>query len=110
MTSFVIKKLPYELSSHAGLAFFGKYHLHKIGLVKLARADIDRNAQMCLVGGGSPRHQLLQAVRRIQRPIGRISLDSLAAGMKSSGATKPRPGCCQRTSASTPSNRPCTST
>ena len=25
MTDFVIKKLPYDLSSHAGLAFIGKY-------------------------------------------------------------------------------------
>lgn len=25
MTNFIIKKLPYDLSSHAGLAFFGKY-------------------------------------------------------------------------------------
>ena len=25
MTDFIIKKLPYDLSSHAGLAFVGKY-------------------------------------------------------------------------------------
>ena len=25
MTDFIIKKLPYDLSSHAGLAFIGKY-------------------------------------------------------------------------------------
>ena len=25
MTEFIIKKLPYDLSSHAGLAFVGKY-------------------------------------------------------------------------------------
>lgn len=25
MTEFLIKKLPYDLSSHAGLAFIGKY-------------------------------------------------------------------------------------
>jgi hypothetical protein len=25
MTEFIIKKLPYELNSHAGLAFVGKY-------------------------------------------------------------------------------------
>ncbi len=25
MTDFVIKKLPYDLSSHAGLVFIGKY-------------------------------------------------------------------------------------
>ena len=28
MTEFIIKKLPYELSSHAGLAFIGKYLKH----------------------------------------------------------------------------------
>jgi hypothetical protein len=25
MTDFIIKKLPYDVSSHAGLAFVGKY-------------------------------------------------------------------------------------
>ncbi len=25
MTDFIVKKLPYDLSSHAGLAFVGKY-------------------------------------------------------------------------------------
>ena len=29
MTDFIIKKLPYDLSSHAGLAFIGKYLKHE---------------------------------------------------------------------------------
>ena len=37
-----------------------------------------------------------------QRPIGRIEPCSSAISMKSPGGTRPRSGCCQRTSASTP--------
>lgn len=37
MTDFIIKKLPYDLSSHAGLAFVGKY-LNKIKLDSLVDA------------------------------------------------------------------------
>ena len=43
-----------------------------------------------------------QAVSRTQRPIGTIRPVSSASGMKASGGTRPRVGCCQRTSASNP--------
>ena len=47
-----------------------------------------------------------QASRRTQRPIGRIAPFSSAISMNSPGDTRPRSGCCQRTSASTPAGWP----
>ena len=47
----------------------------------------------------------MQAVRRTQRPSGSISRLSSAIGMNSPGSSRPRVGCSQRTSASTPASR-----
>ena len=44
----------------------------------------------------------VQARASTHRPICRIRPDSSAMGMNSSGGTRPRSGCCQRTRASTP--------
>jgi hypothetical protein len=38
MTDFIIKKLPYDLSSHAGLAFVGKY-LKRVNVNALDRSQ-----------------------------------------------------------------------
>ena len=46
-----------------------------------------------------------QAVSSTQRPSGTIRPVSSAIGMNDSGATRPRVGCCQRTSASKPTIR-----
>ena len=46
-----------------------------------------------------------QAVSSTQRPIGMIRPVSSASGMNDSGGTRPRVGCCQRTSASSPTIR-----
>ena len=42
------------------------------------------------------------AVSRTHRPSGMIRPVSSASGMNASGGTRPRVGCCQRTSASKP--------
>ncbi|MNT16342.1 hypothetical protein D3C72_1514410 [compost metagenome] len=46
------------------------------------------------------------ASRMTQAPIGTIRPVSSASAMKRCGATMPRSGCCQRSSASTPTMRP----
>ncbi len=46
------------------------------------------------------------ASRSTHAPSGTISPERSATGMKSAGETKPRSGCCQRTSASAPASRP----
>ena len=47
----------------------------------------------------------MHAVRSTQRPSGSISRLSSAIGMNSPGSSRPRVGCSQRTSASTPASR-----
>ena len=63
-----------------------------------------------ILKGGSPSESQVancrQAVFRTKSPIGRISPVSSAIGMNMSGGTRPRRGCCQRISASTPTTRP----
>ena len=80
--------------------------LDEVGRRELARGQVDRHERAGRSGAaGRDRRQRAawrQAVSRTQRPSGTISPVSSASGMNAIGGTRPRVGCCQRTSASNP--------
>jgi hypothetical protein len=73
MTDFIIKKLPYDLSSHAGLAFIGKY-LKSIKINSLidsafpVRSGTPIKGTPTLVASFSPRQE---------RPGGQITIQDM---------------------------------
>ena len=78
------------------------------GLVEFPRGQVDADRHAAGAWGSSRARRCIcrQASRSTNRPMGTIRPVCSASGMKSSGGTSPRSGCCQRTSASTPASRP----
>ena len=79
----------------------------EVGLGQLPGRDVDADRERVRRRRGSCQARTWrQAWPSTQRPISRIESDSSATRMKSSGPIRPRSGCSQRTSASTPTIRP----
>ena len=74
----------------------------KGGAVQLPRRDVHRQAQAAAGCGAARRRPAGRRCARTHSPSGTMRPVSSARGMNSRGGTKPRWGCCQRTSASAP--------
>ena len=79
----------------------------EVRLAELAGRQVDRHhqARAARAGRRATRVAWRQAVSSTHRPSGTIRPVSSASGMNDSGGTRPRTGCCQRTSASKPTIR-----
>ena len=90
---------------HAGLGDHLGHPLGEIGLHELAGREVDRDLERLGLLELPARRVAAPPPRAPTSPIGTTRPVSSASGMNSAGAISPRSGCCQRSSASAPTQR-----